>query len=486
MKKIIIALLLCLIPSVALGLTYTVKKVADQGDPNVYGSAAFMAGVAGSKVATLKFPHSSNATNTSYVFGTGVTFPSTLTVEVEPGALISVPVGNPHIVIGNLLNPGASQIFNDPNGMIFYSDLLSNTSYGMNSLSSLSGGYYNIAYGNDSLKSCTTGYENIGIGLKAGELNTAGNANIFIGYLAGQSNTTGNDNVFIGVGAGNKNTNATGNNAIGFYSLYSNTTGYNNTCLGDGSLASNTDGVGNTSVGTSSLDANISGDYNTALGEGALQYATSGDYNTAIGRHAGFGSVDGISATICLGASSAATASNQCVIGSDSAPINQIYIGRGVSSTTTSSPYIRACGASGLNVTGASLYLCGGLATGSGTGGSLYFQTSDPNTTGSFAQTLSTKLRILNTGAFQGIKSTNGPVGTFTMDADESTDVANTIVTASSIILITPTNAAAATLVSGSHSPYISSKSAGTSFTVATADAGSAGGTETFNYLILN
>ena len=120
MKKIIIVLLLCLIPSVALGLTYTVKKVADQGDPNIYGSAAFMAGVAGVKPATLRFQHNSNSTNTSYVFGTGVTFPNTLTIEVEPGALISIPVAAAHITIGKMADPGARQVFNDPNGMVTF------------------------------------------------------------------------------------------------------------------------------------------------------------------------------------------------------------------------------------------------------------------------------------------------------------------------------------------------------------------------------
>jgi hypothetical protein len=79
-----------------------------------------MAGVAGVKPATLKFTHSSNSTNTSYVFGTNVTFPSTLTIEVEPGALISIPVAAAHITIGKMADPGAKQVFNDPNGMVTF------------------------------------------------------------------------------------------------------------------------------------------------------------------------------------------------------------------------------------------------------------------------------------------------------------------------------------------------------------------------------
>jgi hypothetical protein len=122
MKKLLISLLLiCIIPTIAFGLTYTVKKdIADQGNAATYGSAAFMAGVAGVKPATLKFTHSSNSTNTSYVFGTNVTFPSTLTIEVEPGALISIPVAAAHITIGKMADPGAKQVFNDPNGMVTF------------------------------------------------------------------------------------------------------------------------------------------------------------------------------------------------------------------------------------------------------------------------------------------------------------------------------------------------------------------------------
>jgi len=95
-------------------------------------------------------------------------------------------------------------------------------------------------------------------------------------------------------------------------------------------------------------------------------------------------------------------------------------------------------------------------------------------------------MKLTGAGAIQSLATTNGPVGTLTMDADSSTTVSNTSVTASSIIFLFPTNAAAGTLVSGTSSPYISARTAGTSFAVDTADAGNAAGTETFNYLILN
>ena len=76
--------------------------------------------------------------------------------------------------------------------------------------------------------------------------------------------------------------------------------------------------------------------------------------------------------------------------------------------------------------------------------------------------------------------------GSFTLGAAATTVVANGHVLSSSIIICFPTNAAAGTLMGSAKSLYISAKSAGVSFTVATASAGAAAGTETLSYVILN
>jgi hypothetical protein len=96
--------------------------------------------------------------------------------------------------------------------------------------------------------------------------------------------------------------------------------------------------------------------------------------------------------------------------------------------------------------------------------------------------TVSNQLLGLIVEALRGI--TRFSTGSFTMAAAATKVVADTNVAANSVILLTPTNAAAGTLQQSTETLYISSISAGVSFTVATADAGSAAGTETFQYLI--
>lgn len=74
--------------------------------------------------------------------------------------------------------------------------------------------------------------------------------------------------------------------------------------------------------------------------------------------------------------------------------------------------------------------------------------------------------------------------GTVTLDADASTTVTNDAVVVSSFIALTPINAAAATLVGSAKSPY--TIAADGSFTIATANAAAAAGTEVFNWALFN
>lgn len=97
--------------------------------------------------------------------------------------------------------------------------------------------------------------------------------------------------------------------------------------------------------------------------------------------------------------------------------------------------------------------------------------------TGQLAALVAAVLAVFPTAVF---------TGSFTLGAAAATVVNNGHVTASSVIIPFPTNASAGTLMGSAKSLYISAKSAGVSFTVATASAGAAAGTENFSYVIVN
>ena len=69
--------------------------------------------------------------------------------------------------------------------------------------------------------------------------------------------------------------------------------------------------------------------------------------------------------------------------------------------------------------------------------------------------------------------------GSFTLAASATTVVTQPAIKANSIVTLTPTNAAAGTLMGSAKSLYHSANTAGASFTVATASAAAAAGTET-------
>lgn len=74
--------------------------------------------------------------------------------------------------------------------------------------------------------------------------------------------------------------------------------------------------------------------------------------------------------------------------------------------------------------------------------------------------------------------------GTFTMGAAATLVIPQPAVQSLSTITLIPTNASAGTLQGSAKALYISAKTPGTSFTVSTANATNAAGTETFSYTI--
>jgi hypothetical protein len=76
--------------------------------------------------------------------------------------------------------------------------------------------------------------------------------------------------------------------------------------------------------------------------------------------------------------------------------------------------------------------------------------------------------------------------GTFTMTATATLAVAQPLIQANSIVTLQAKNASAGTLQGSAKSLYISSVTAGVGFTVATANATNAAGTEQFLYTAIN
>lgn len=88
-----------------------------------------------------------------------------------------------------------------------------------------------------------------------------------------------------------------------------------------------------------------------------------------------------------------------------------------------------------------------------------------------------------NVAAAGAQMASNLVTGSVTLDNAATTSVALASVTANSEVFLTPSNAAAAVLVAGASSPYVT-LDAGVGFDIDTADAGSAAGTETFFYMV--
>lgn len=76
--------------------------------------------------------------------------------------------------------------------------------------------------------------------------------------------------------------------------------------------------------------------------------------------------------------------------------------------------------------------------------------------------------------------------GSFTLSAAATTTIANNNISANSIVLPFPSNAAAAALMGSAKSLYHSANSAGVSFTMATGNGVAAAGTEQFNFVVVN
>ena len=164
-----------------------------------------------------------------------------------------------------------------------------------------------------SLNALSSGQRNTAFGEEAGRGNTSGSDNTYVGYLAGPGVATTGQNVYVGASSG---TGATGGN-------------------------------------------------NVVVGQGTANGLVNGTDNTLLGRAANCTNTTG---SIALGSGASATANGQCVIGGNSFPCTDLYLGNGVTNGTPSqNVYIHAPGITGAG-TPSSLNICGGLGHGAAGG----------------------------------------------------------------------------------------------------------------------
>ena len=143
------------------------------------------------------------------------------------------------------------------------------------------------------------GTKNTGFGYQAFYNTTLGNENTAMGYQALLTNVAGASSTAIGYQAmSNANSAVNGsvplityNTAVGYQALQgsataSSNTGNNNTAVGYQSLKNTTSGFGNSSYGVSSLTSNTTGYYNTGMGFQSLMNNTTGNYNVGVGMYA--------------------------------------------------------------------------------------------------------------------------------------------------------------------------------------------------------
>ena len=301
-----------------------------------------------------------------------------------------------------------------------------NTALGYQAIYNTNYGRENTALGYQALLNNFNGSSSTAIGYQAmSNINNVNSASEFIsyntaiGYQALQGSTTpssntATNNTAIGYQALKAFTTGGYNNALGVFALAANTTGSNNAALGYSTLSSNTTGYQNTAIGSSALANNTTGIRNTAIGFNTLSSISTGSNNTALGH----------------GANVTGDVSNSAAIGyqASTSVANTIQLGNGsIVKVNTSGAIVTTSDINAKHLKGNSGALSIAASTGAGT------SPSGLTVTG----TDMSGIVSLTTGSSPSV---NSVLATITY---------NTAYTTAPIVVITPANAATASLTAG-------------------------------------
>ena len=203
-----------------------------------------------------------------------------------------------------------------------------NTAIGYQAINTTIIGKENTALGYQALNNNSSGSSSVAIGYQA--MSNANNSastsdfityNTAIGYQALQgsvtpANNTGTNNTSVGYQTLKANTSGGYNSAIGASVLINNTSGGNNTAIGYNSLNANTTGNYNNALGRNAMSNNLTGTGNIAIGYNALSSNTTGNYNIAVGYGANVS--DGLTNAISIGQNATNATSNSIQLGNTS------------------------------------------------------------------------------------------------------------------------------------------------------------------------
>ncbi len=142
-----------------------------------------------------------------------------------------------------------------------------------------------------------------------------------MGYQALQgsataSANTGTNNTAVGYQALKNTTTGFGNSSYGTSAMLSNTTGYYNTGVGYEAMLSNTTGNNNVGVGMYALRSLSTGGNNVGIGYNTMSSNSTGSNNVAIGFSTNIG--EGVSNAVAIGQGSTNSTSNTIVLGNGS------------------------------------------------------------------------------------------------------------------------------------------------------------------------
>src|SRR5436190_11448281 len=160
---------------------------------------------------------------------------------------------------------------------------------------------------------------------------------------------------------------------------YGSVSGYNSVSAGQAAKASGPDSV---AIG---WVPDAAGDSSIALGAQSVVTIT-GTGSMAIGRLAQCDSAG----SVALGYWARAYGPNQLVAGSGTAPLNDVFFGKGVYHATPDVVTVHGVGGTGQDVAGGDLVIAGGVSTGNAAGGAVVVKTSPKGGSGSNSNALVT------------------------------------------------------------------------------------------------